>query len=551
MPSLIRATTRHRQSALVAGCGPVVAWSVLSATGAADAALAAHVTAPFPFGWIHDLRWVAVLHESWGSLTVAVLVALAARTSVIVAIVRGAQATPEPLRQIALRVIGAEVVIAAFAWPWISLLYSSQVVSLSWPFIAGVGPLILIVPWVAHAPATPGWWCRRPPAGVVAWSTATFVVITLLGGVMAATAAAWSFLAVVAAGAWHAFGWMRIVRACEASRDGIRSSLTGPVLGLPLTTAMILAAGLVGLEIGVAEDGGVGPVPNASRVRYDGPVLVLSGFEVGWEGERQRWFGSRAAQRFSYGESRTGHPSPYGARETLGDLFDHVAEFEAQVRALARRSGRPVSVVAESEGSLVARVAITTVPDLPVDRLVLVSPLLSPGRLSYPPPGQQAAGLAVGWGLRGPGALASTFGPLSLVPDTAILRSINRHATALEDVMRCPTPGVEVHAFVPALDALGHPRLDSLRDRPIIVRGVHGQQLNTRSVQGEIATLLQGAKPNSHGASERWYLVLERLAAGWHVPTRAAPPPSIEECREAGVALQRAYGAHAAVSPPP
>lgn len=59
-----------------------------------------------------------------------------------------------------------------------------------------------------------------------------------------------------------------------------------------------------------------------------------------------------------------------------------------QVERLAAHTHRPVMIVAESEGALVAKSYVLSRHRVPVDTLVLLSPLVAPGRVYYPESGQ-------------------------------------------------------------------------------------------------------------------------------------------------------------------
>src|SRR5205807_1922998 len=77
-------------------------------------------------------------------------------------------------------------------------------------------------------------------------------------------------------------------------------------------------------------------------------------------------------------------------------------------------TGRPISIVAESEGALVAKTFLTTTPSAPVDQLIMLSPLVQPGRVYYPPAGHEGWGVATGAGLSGLSAGLNTIAPFRL-----------------------------------------------------------------------------------------------------------------------------------------
>src|SRR5205085_1885221 len=112
-----------------------------------------------------------------------------------------------------------------------------------------------------------------------------------------------------------------------------------------------------------------------------------------------------------------------------------------QVRALYRAYGQPVTLLAESEGALVAR---TYALDLyrpgskMVDRLVIFDmPSGSPG-VYYPQAGRQGWGVGFGWGRPGAGGLST--GMLAGSPAKASFArlAVARLITAMSDPWHTP-----------------------------------------------------------------------------------------------------------------
>ena len=91
-------------------------------------------------------------------------------------------------------------------------------------------------------------------------------------------------------------------------------------------------------------------------------------------------------RQFSYlGLGADGHPLASGPDADdlpLPELGDRLA---SQVEALHAATHKPVDVVAESEGSLGVYAMLDRHPGLPVGAVVLLSPIVEPGQLSYPP----------------------------------------------------------------------------------------------------------------------------------------------------------------------
>ena len=103
--------------------------------------------------------------------------------------------------------------------------------------------------------------------------------------------------------------------------------------------------------------------------------------------------GSAVAQQFSYrGLDSHGQPLPHGPAASdlpLPVLGDRIA---AQVQHLHAETGRPVDLVAESEGTLGIYAMLARHPDVPVGSIVLLSPIVAPGQVSYPADARDGAG---------------------------------------------------------------------------------------------------------------------------------------------------------------
>ena len=179
------------------------------------------------------------------------------------------------------------------------------------------------------------------------------------------------------------------------------------VVALVVGVARLLFTGTIQLPISPASmpraGGGAGraapdraPAPVRRRPRHRPPpaatasaVLVVGGWGSSCcdaaDGLRAVLPGVPVRQ-FSYvGLNAQGQPVPSGASAddlSLPVLGDRIA---AQVRALHAATGRSVAVVAESEGTLGVYAMLARDPGLPLSSVVLLSPIVSPGQLTYPP----------------------------------------------------------------------------------------------------------------------------------------------------------------------
>jgi hypothetical protein len=197
-----------------------------------------------------------------------------------------------------------------------------------------------------------------------------------------------------------------------------------------------------------------------------------------------------------------------------------------QVDAIHALTNRPVAIVAESEGALIAKTYVLATPHPPVRRLVLLSPLVRPGRVYYPSPSGEGWGTAAGLGLRGVSKILAGLSQLELSPDSPFVEDIDRHGAALRDALACGIPGVHQDALIPLADAVTGPFDDevdltnlngtgSLHVR--VVPAFHGGLLGSPSVQQVIRAELHG---RDHGVGS-WATaesVIRGGAAAWQVP---------------------------------
>ena len=170
-------------------------------------------------------------------------------------------------------------------------------------------------------------------------------------------------------------------------------------------------------------------VPSSGR-----PVLIVAGFNSTWNGG-----GSGDAlgdnfdeRRFSYrGLDAHGRPLPYGPRDTHRSLPALVREMDRQVDVFRAATGQDIDIVADSEGSLVAAAYVAAVAGDPVDRTLLISPLIEPGRVAFPERGADGWGVVTGWVLRGVSASVRAVTSVELAPDTPFARSLIDEAPVL------------------------------------------------------------------------------------------------------------------------
>jgi hypothetical protein len=249
------------------------------------------------------------------------------------------------------------------------------------------------------------------------------------------------------------------------------------------------------------------------------PVLLVSGFGSRYGG-RDGGIGTGADERrFSYrGVDRGGRPLPYQDADTYQDVSRSVALMAHQVDAFRADAGQPVTIVAESEGALIAKAYLMSHPDAPVDTLVLLSPLVEPGGAYYPPAGDDGWGVAGGLGLRWITAVVRTLSPLDVTTDDGLFRSLADEAPALREMLACPVDGVDQLAVFPLADAVAgaEPHLDGVPSA--VVPAFHGGLADNPAVQRTIRTALDAGVSPEHSWWETTDAVIRAGAAAWRVP---------------------------------
>jgi len=511
----------------VAIAGPVlevVGVSLAGLTGSVG--LAPQVTAPAPFGVFHDLRWLLVFHRSWAGFAVLALVVLAFRSALTAGLVILAWPDAVP-RAAAPRLLARTVAFTALTMvllaPWAGLLFGMAVVPLSWLFFAAVPPALGVGLFIHHGSVRAGWCRGAPPLRTVGWLALTFVVLTAAGGVLSAAPPAARPLLAAAAGLFDAWAWRGIVHGAARRTAATRWAMPVAPVGVALVVAVVAAGVTVSFSVtrAQADTGAPGATAAAGQAGHpDGhPVLMVAGFGTHWDGRRRDVLGPGfATERFSYrGLGPGGAPLPYERSDTLRPVDQSVRLLARQIDRLHRATGRPVAIVAESEGALVATAYVLGRRPSDVDDLVLLSPLVEPGRVYYPPSGRPGWGVAGGWLLRLLARSVKALAGVDLSPDSPLLRSLADHAPALRAAIGC-TPALVTQVVVfPLADAVAAPP-GRLGDDVIVVPAFHGGLLEDGSVGDALRRLVAGGRPSTPPG---WSLV-ERItraaSAAWQVP---------------------------------
>ena len=482
-------------------------------------------TAPAPYGTLHDLLWTMVYHNSWPGFVLELAAAILFRALIGAAAVHlawPAQVPRPPARVLLGRNLLFAAVCAAIVSPWAALALAAVAIALSWFVFGELVPLLLFAPFLQRGGVCRGWWRGLPSTRLVAVALLNFLVLTVTGTLVWRAPGGWAVPAAAGAGLVNAGVWWYLVRTAVLAPVRLPRMPTVPVV------AGLLAAGLVLIGAG-AGFGGSGsrnqrsvPPPAAASdvigsLRHE--VLFVAGYDSAYDGHAP--LRTSLVTVYSYrGLDGGGAPLPYQPEATHQSLETSAGLLAAQVDRVHRRSGRPVALVGLSEGALITRKYLEAFPHPSVDAAALVSPVVRPGQVYYPPPSASSGwGLAAGWELRGVLALVGLHRQTPISADEPFIRSVLANAPMFRNRMLCPVPGVRMVAFLPSADAAtippGNYRGIPADDLP----AAHGGLLGFPAEEHRLIDFLNGKDTGRH---QRPYYSIVQVASGvWQAPVLA------------------------------
>ncbi len=482
--------------------------------------LSSQVTAVWPYDTYHDLRWLYVYHDSWPDFLVGLLLVIGFRallTTGLVALAWPAGVDRPGLRWLLGRNLGLSAVVTALVAPWALISVAASVVALSWVLLASLLPMFLLAPFLQRAAVVGPWWRGLPSISLVGWSLLNFVVITVASALCWSVPGWWTVPVALLAGAANGLLWERTVHVAVLAprvrwaRVPVTPIAVALALAVPLTIPVLVQVVPAGVTIEQVVLGQRLP----ADVRH--AVIVLAGHGSTYDGTPPV---DANVERFSYrGLGGDGRPLPYRSSDTNRSLESGAALLRTQVDRLHGRTGRPVALVGESEGAMLARTYLAQRPHPAVDTLVMFSPLINAGRAYYPPAGAAHGwGVATGWQLRVLLGTIELFGVTDAGPDEPFIRSLLDNAPFYRNQSMCPVPGVRMVAFLPTTTATEAPPGEYTGIPVFQMPGVHGGLLGRSLVQDRLIHFLAGV-PESR--MRREYPLLQQLGAGWQAPPLA------------------------------
>jgi hypothetical protein len=543
-PTADHADTFGRRRALIVVCvlGATLGAVALPAIGIGAAReLSPQLTAMPPLGLFHDLRWLFVYHDSWltfGFGAAAVVIFRSLFTAFVVRLAWPADRDRPSFPRAWCSALVYTLIAGALLSPMVTLLFGASVIPFSWPWLAAVPTAIIVAVIVHHGGLVGHWWRRLPTARSIGWLALDVLVLTATALVISAAPTWLAWLPAALGGLFNAWAWYGATDALVRRRPARWPRLSWPVPITPITAVVVLVAIVVGAKAGFALSAvPQHAAPSAARAHGGEPVLVAGGFGSACCGKAASIGGDDphlAAQQFSYaGLTPSGQPIPQAPAATHASLPMLADRMAAQVRQMHRTSGHDVAIVAESEGSLVTLAYLHRHPHAPVDNVALLSPIVDPGRVSYPAAGRPGWGLAAGWELRGVTGAIGRIAPFAVSASGPLLRSIDASDGALSWSDLC-RPGLRTVAFVPLADSVTLPTTLTA-DSPVpvvVVPAFHGGLLGNAKVQRAVRTWLAGkplpSRPGLTAASQ----VLARAASAWRVPPLVTDPFAVRPATE-------------------
>ena len=560
---------RHRGLILVAVGGAVAEGGLLTFLGPAARPLAPQATAVPSLAAYHDLRWLFTDSQSWIWFTGLVALVLIARSALDVALLRLAWPSELPAPRLG-RSLASCAALTALAWllltPAATLAFGVAVLPFSWPFLAAFPIMLGIVVALSHGGTVQAWWRRLPPLRAVAWLLGSFVALTAAGAVIAHLPT-WEALPVIAlAGLVNARAWYGLALIAAQLRPRPHESVPARlvfnlpfapiaallVIALVVGTARLLFTGTIVLPASVTGTSsaaatvaarirrprgrlgrvGRGQQHRSGRAHRGRPpadpsvaVLVIGGWGSSCcndvDGLRAELPGF-AIRQFSYlGLGPNGRPLASGPDADdlpLPELGDRLA---SQVEAFHALTHKPVDVVAESEGSLGVYAMLDRHPGLPVGAVVLLSPIVEPGQLSYPP---GADGSSVSEeALDELNYLIGSMSPFG--PDGAaeLLNSVSefgaRYFASAAAVLGAGGKAIHWLAVVPLADAVTLP-VCGLPSDVLVVPALHGGLLGDPSVLPVVARFVSGQQVTNGSDSQlrAFATLITGAATAWRMP---------------------------------
>ena len=255
------------------------------------------------------------------------------------------------------------------------------------------------------------------------------------------------------------------------------------------------------------------------------PVLEIAGFGSWCCGQNQalaKALPGTVVQQFSYrGTNSRGQPLPYGWKAgnmPLPVLGDRIA---AQVQRLHKLTGKPVDIVAESEGTLGVDAMLARHPHAPVGSVVLLSPIVAPGQSGYR--GSGGTGLVTGDELHALIWFVGGLSPFGTAGAQTLISSVNSVGARFAATAAHHAP-LRLLEVVPLADAVTLPACPLPPD-VVVIPAFHGELLSDPAALQTARRFLTGRTVTGVPDLRTTAEIMAAAAAAWRMPESSAPSP--------------------------
>jgi hypothetical protein len=226
-------------------------------------------------------------------------------------------------------------------------------------------------------------------------------------------------------------------------------------------------------------------------------------------------------EQFSYrGLTAAGRPLPYGRAASdllLPVLGDRIA---AQVWWLYHRSGHPVDIVAESEGTLGVYAMLARHPRAPVGSVALLSPIVAPGQGRFG--GAAGPGVVTGGELNAVVSFIGGLSPFGASGAQQLLDSVNRVGARF--AARAAGSRLRALDIVPLADAVTLPACQLPAD-VLVVPAFHGQLLRYPVALRMVGRFLSHRPVRPAPGLRTTAEIVAAAASAWRLPQPEPPSP--------------------------
>jgi hypothetical protein len=563
----------------VAAALPMAEAAAVNATAPSARVLSPEVTALGPLAVFHDLRWLFGLGGGtwpWFVLALAAVVTVRSVLDAALAWLAWPRGLGRPRATLLLGSSAALTVCAALLLsPLVAVTFGVALLPFSWPFLGVLPVLVLYGLLLSHGGAASWWWRTLPPLRAAAWLLAEFLVLSAAALLINRLPAGWAIPVAGLTGVVNARAWYGVTTSLTSPLTALDTAAGIPAAGPPparrprpvatrrLPVAPMAAVLAIVLVVGVARAGfavasaphhhgssqatagsgagasaaiGAGasvPQPGSGQSSFTGargqsPVLEIRGFGsscCSTASSLRAIAGDAVAQQFSYrGLNSRGQPLPHGPAASdlpLSLLGDRIA---AQVGRLHQETGRPVDLVAESEGTLGVYAMLARHPDVPVGSVVLLSPIVAPGQVSYPSNDGDARGAVPGYALQAVVWFIGGLSPFGTSGAEKLINSVNQVGAsyaraAVRESRQHPKRWL---AVVPLADSLTLPACQ-LPAHTMVVAALHGGLLGDPGVQDTVRDFLAGQPADPESPLQEAAEVVAQAATAWRMPLLASP----------------------------